>query len=335
MEPARYWEKREGGKLRCRLCPHQCLLGEGEVGICDNKRNQGGGLFALHYGEITALAMDPIEKKPLYHFHPGEMILSVGTWGCNLGCDFCQNYHLWDGKARTEKASPRDIVDAALRNKSFGIAYTYNEPFISYEFVMDSAKLARKQGIKNVLVTNGYYNADPLEEMLPLIDAMNIDLKSIRDQFYKKLCKARVGPVKKTIERAARDCLVEVTNLVVTDENDSEQDLRDLVEWVAGVSPDIPIHFSAYRPMYKLSNPSTPMKTLLRAFEIAREKLNYVYLGNVMIDVGQDSTCPHCGAVLVERQGYHTAVRSLAIDECGSCGNRVNFVGGRAHDPEK
>lgn len=326
MKPAKYWEALGDKKVRCLLCPHQCVILPDQEGICSNKKNIGAKLFAHHWGEVSALGMDPIEKKPLYHFYPGRMILSVGTTGCNLGCSFCQNYHLVNGRASTEPAEPEEIVGQAKRQHSFAIAYTYNEPFISYEFVIDVAKAAHEAGLKNVLVTNGYYNPEPFEELLPYVDAMNIDLKSIRDGFYKKLCKARLAPVLDTIERAAKRCLVEVTNLIVTDENDSDEEFHDLVDWVAGVSVDIPLHFSAYRPMYKLKNPSTPQKRLRRAYEIAREKLNYVYLGNVIVEVGQDSNCPHCGAVLVERSGYATTIKSLKGPECGSCGNKVNFV---------
>jgi len=217
-------------------------------------------------------------------------------------------------------------VQAAIKQRSFGISYTYNEPFISFEFVLDTAKLAKEKGLSNVLVTNGYYNPEPFEELLPFIDAMNIDLKSIRDGFYKKLCKARVEPVKVTIARAVKDCLVEVTNLLVTGENDSDEDLRDLVDWLAGVGPEIPLHFSAYRPMFKLNNPSTPLERLNRAYEIASQKMKWVYLGNVMMELGQDSNCPHCRARLVRRRGYSTKLENLRGSECGKCGGAVNFV---------
>jgi pyruvate formate lyase activating enzyme len=290
--------------------------------------NRGGKLWAHHYGEAAAVALDPIEKKPLYHFHPGETILSVGTQGCNLACEFCQNYHLVNGTGGMEPLSPEALVEAARKHRSFGIAYTYNEPFISYEYVLDAARLARAAGLKNVLVTNGYYNPDPFEELLPVIDAMNIDLKSIRDEFYKKLCKARVEPVKATIARAAKICLVEVTNLLVTGENDSDADITDLVDWLAGIDPEIPLHFSAYRPMYKMKNPATPMERLLRAFEIASAKMKYVYLGNVMLDKGQDTLCPNCGARLIRRRGYATTIEKLEGGRCGKCGNKIRLIAG-------
>lgn len=325
-KPAAYWDRLDKGMVQCRLCPHQCKIKPGGEGICRNKVNEGGALIAAHYAEVTALAMDPMEKKPLYHFYPGRMIFSVGTQGCNLSCAFCQNYHLWDGQVRTDEALPGKIVGLARHEGSAAIAYTYNEPFISFEFVRDTARLAREAGLKNVLVTNGFYQPEPFEELLPLIDAMNIDLKSINDDFYRKLCRGRVEPVLRTIERAAKSTLVELTNLIVTGENDRDEDFERLADWVASVSPEIPLHFSAYRPMYKLRNPSTPEERLRAAYRIARKKLRYVYLGNVMLDEGQDSACPHCGALLVHRNGFRARILELAGDHCGKCGAKVNFV---------
>jgi len=325
MKQAMFWERLDDGRVQCHLCPHNCRIRLGKEGICKNKKNLDGTLYASRYGEITALAMDPIEKKPLYHFHPGSEILSVGTFGCNFSCDFCQNWRLWDGGAPTEKTDPGRIVEAA-KDRSFAIAYTYNEPYMSYEFVTDCASKAKEAGIKNVMVTNGFFNPEPLEALLPYIDAMNIDIKSIRNDFYKRLCKGKLDPVKKSIERAHKDCLVELTNLVITGENDSEQDIRQLVSWVASLSPDIPMHFSAYRPMYKMTNPPTPVSALRRAYEIASEKLNYVYVGNVILNIGQDSLCPRCGVKLVERSGYRTRVAELSGNRCGACGNELNFI---------
>jgi pyruvate formate lyase activating enzyme len=326
MLEARYWEPVEGGNCRCRLCPHMCLIEEGQSGTCQNKRNMGGKLMAVRFGEITALNLDPVEKKPLYHFHPGRGILSVGTFGCNLACSFCQNFNLWNGQPDTEPVPPERVLQAARRANSFGVAYTYNEPYMSFEYVLECAKLMRANGLKNVMVTNGYYNREPLEELLPFIDAMNIDLKSINDDFYQRMCQARVGPVKRTIARCAQSCLVELTNLLVTNENDSDADIAALVDWVASVNIDIPLHFSAYHPMFKLKNPPTPIERLERAYEIASSKLHYVYLGNVNLDQGADSYCPHCHARLVHRVGYNTRIEKLDGDKCGGCGKKLNFV---------
>jgi len=327
MKKAKYWEKRgEAGAVKCFLCPHECVIKPGKEGICMNKKNIAGELFAHRYGEVSAIAMDPIEKKPLYHFYPGTEILSIGTVGCNFACDFCQNYHLIEAVVPTEQITAEQLIKTAKARDSIGISYTYNEPFISFEFVLDCAVPAQEAGLKNVLVTNGYYNEKPLFELLPYIDAMNIDLKSIRPDYYKKYCHARLEPVLNTIQIAQKSCLVELTNLVVTDLNDSDQDLKDLIDWVAKLNPEIPLHFSAYRPMYKMTNPATPVERLIRAYELAKERLAWVYVGNVYLDVGQDSRCPHCHALLVKRRGYDVTVVDLKGSQCGKCGTKLNFI---------
>ena len=326
MKKAKYWRKKESGAIECLLCPNECTIKEGKEGTCKNKTNIGGELYAHHYGQVSAIAMDPIEKKPLYHFFPGSQILSVGTIGCNFACDFCQNYHLVEAVVPTEEVKPKDLIDAAHRHNSIGIAYTYNEPFISFEFVMDCVIPAKAAGLKNVLVTNGYYNPEPFEELIPYIDAMNIDLKSIRPEFYRRWCHGRLEPVLRSIERAQKSTLVELTNLVITGLNDSDQDLQELVDWVAKINPEIPLHFSAYRPMYKMTNPATPIERLRRAYELAKPKLKWVYVGNVYMDVGEDSICPSCGALLVKRRGYDVRIVDLEGNRCGKCKTAHNFV---------
>lgn len=323
---AGYWRKIDAEQVQCLLCPHFCTLKPGQVGICRNRKNLAGTLYAHRWGEISALSLDPMEKKPLYHFFPGRMILSVGTIGCNLGCVFCQNYHLVTDAVPTEVVSPEDLLRATRREDTVGLSYTYNEPYISYEFVLETAQLIRAAGYKNVLVTNGFYNPEPFEALLPYVDAMNIDLKSIRDEFYQKYSKARLAPVQKTIERAHQSCLVEVTNLLVTGLNDSDEDIRDLVDYLAAVNRDIPLHFSRYHPMYQLDRPATPEERLRRAYEIAKEKMTYVYLGNVQLEIGQDTDCPHCGAKLVRRRGYAVTIENLHGSKCGACGRKVHFV---------
>lgn len=282
MKEALYWGK-EDGKVHCCLCPHECRIVNGLTGICGVRRNIDGKLYSLVYGETTSVALDPIEKKPLYHYHPGEYILSLGTKGCNFKCPFCQNWAIsQDFEARTDKITPEWAVKKAKECKSFGIAYTYNEPFIWYEFVLDTAKLARKEGLENVLVTNGYVNPEPLEEMLPFIGAMNVDLKSIDDEFYRKYCKGSLEPVLNTIKRSARSCHVEITTLVIPGLNDADEVLSKLVAWICdNVGPDVPLHFSRYFPCYKMEVPPTPKETLDRAYAIAKKKLKNVYLGNV------------------------------------------------------
>ncbi|PIZ83692.1 MAG: AmmeMemoRadiSam system radical SAM enzyme [Candidatus Omnitrophica bacterium CG_4_10_14_0_2_um_filter_44_9] len=272
-----------GATVRCFLCPRFCVINDNKIGFCGVRANKGGKLYAANYGRVASVALDPIEKKPLYHFHPGSFILSAGTLGCNLSCLFCQNWSISkEIQTPTEPMEPRSLVSRALKLNSFGIAYTYNEPFIWYEFVLETAKLAKASGLKNVLVTNGYVNPEPLAELLPYIDAMNIDLKSIRDGFYKKVCAGSVGPVLETISTSAKSCHVELTNLIIPTLNDTEEELTELVDWIYdNVGESVPLHFSRYFPCYKMNLSPTPLSTLKRAEEIARKKLKYVYLGNI------------------------------------------------------
>lgn len=282
MHEALYCEKIHGKRVHCHLCPYECLIPPGGKGACGVRQNIDGVLYSLVYGETTGMALDPIEKKPLYHFHPGEYILSLGTRSCNLHCDFCQNWHISQNlDAPTEKITSEEIVKRAKALHSFGIAYTYNEPFIWYEFVLDTAKLARINGLKNVLVTNGFVNKEPLEEMLPYIDAMNIDLKAFDEDFYVKICKGRLNPVLDVIKLSAKACHIELTNLIIPTLNDSEGSIRKMADWIySNLGSDIPLHLSGYYPCYKMDLPPTPIETLERAQRIAGEKLKYVYIGN-------------------------------------------------------
>ncbi len=282
MREALYYEKTGSEKVRCHLCPYECIIPPGGKGACGIRRNVDGILYSLIYGKTTGLSLDPIEKKPLYHYHPGEEILSLGTRGCNLHCDFCQNWHIsQDVDGPTEDITSPEVVRKAKELGSFGIAYTYNEPFIWYEFVLDTAKLARRDGLKNILVTNGFVNRAPLEEMLPYIDAMNIDLKAFDEDFYAKICKGRLKPVLDVIKISAKACHVELTNLIIPTLNDSEGSVRKMVDWICdNLGAEMPLHLSRYFPCYKMDLPPTPIETIKRVERIAKEKLKYVYIGN-------------------------------------------------------
>ena len=282
MKEALYYEKIHGKRVHCHLCPYECLIPPDGKGACGVRQNVDGILYSLIYGKTTGLALDPIEKKPLYRFFPGEHILSLGTRGCNLHCDFCQNWHIsQDANGPMENITSEEVVERAKLLRSFGIAYTYNEPFIWYEFVLDTAKLARQNGLKNVLVTNGFVNCGPLEEMLPYIDAMNIDLKAFDEDFYVKVCKGMLKPVLDVIKISAEACHVELTNLIIPTLNDSEGSVRKMVDWIySNLGPEVPLHLSRYFPCYNMDIEITPMETLKRAERIAKEKLKYVYIGN-------------------------------------------------------
>lgn len=273
-------------KVVCPICPHHCALSEGEVGFCRARVNQNGRIICGNYGKLTSLALDPIEKKPLARFMPGSKILSVGSYGCNLRCPFCQNYSISmisEDKAQTAYFSPEHLTDEAEKLRAqgnIGLAFTYNEPFISYEYVLDCARLARKKNLKTVLVTNGYVNKNPLETLLPFIDAMNIDLKAFTEDFYRKL-RGDLETVKQTIAISAQSCHVEVTTLIIPDENDSETEIRELSGWLASIDENIPLHISRFFPLYRYSaKTATPTETVYRLAETARKNLKYVYTGN-------------------------------------------------------
>lgn len=283
MREALYYEKLDGKRVRCHLCPYECNIVAGGRGACGVRRNIDGALYTLVYGKTSGISLDPIEKKPLYRYHPGEYILSLGTRGCNLHCEFCQNWHIsQEADGPTENITSEEVVDRAKALGSFGIAYTYNEPFIWYEFVLDTARLAKANNLKNVLVTNGFVNIEPLKEMLPLVDAMNIDLKAFDENFYVKVCKGRLAPVLDVIKMSAKSCHVELTNLIIPTLNDSEIMIKGMVDWIyKNLGPDVPLHLSRYFPCYKATLPPTPVETLKKAEKIAKEKLRYVYVGNV------------------------------------------------------
>ena len=288
LKEAMYYEKQPDGGTRCVLCPHYCVIPQGKTGICGVRKNIGGSLYSLIYEKVSSIAFDPIEKKPLYKFHPGTFILSAGSAGCNFRCPFCQNYSI--ARTELEKVETSTITSAQLVAKALslreqgniGIAYTYNEPTIWYEYVYETAKLAREKGLVNVLVTNGFINPEPLENLLPYIDAMNIDLKGYSEGFYTDVVKGKLESVKNTIRIAAAKCHVEVTTLVIPGLNDSAEEMTEMSKWLASISPDIPLHLSRFFPRYMMQDrPMTPMKTLSELESIASGYLNNVYMGNV------------------------------------------------------
>jgi len=329
MKEALHWEKAEAGRVHCLLCPHGCRIAEGQQGLCRVRGNVQGVLRTLNYGRVSAANFDPIEKKPLFHFHPGSIILSLGSTGCNLSCSFCQNWAISQQDSGTRRMTPEEAVALAEHEPdNIGIAYTYNEPFIWYEFVSETAKLAKAGGLKNVLVTNGYVSEGPLRELLPFIDAMNVDIKSMSEQFYRELCRGRAEPPRRTVEIAKEaGCLVEITNLVIPNWNDSEEALAGLVDWAAGVDLDMPVHFSRYHPDYKMTEPPTPPETLLRAREMARKKLHYVYVGNLRGGEGEDTYCCNCGEPVVERRGFAVSRIRVVGGHCELCGGSVPILG--------
>jgi pyruvate formate lyase activating enzyme len=326
---AAFYDRTDEGTVHCLLCPHRCVIRKGKYGICGVRRNNDGTLITEIYGLHTAVAMDPIEKKPLYHFHPGSSILSIGTRGCNMKCPYCQNWNIsQDTSAHASCYSSADIINHALREGSVGVAYTYSEPIIWYEYVMDTAILAHEKKLANVMVTNGYINRDPLEKLLPHIDAMNIDLKSFSEETYRTVQKAGLADVLATIRLAhERGCHVEVTTLVVPGVNDSPEELNDIIEFLVSVDRRIPWHISRYYPNYKYGRPATDVKFLTDLHAEASRRLDFVYCGNVPDSAGgHDTICPSCHRTVIRRHGYSTHIEKLKGGICSSCGYDLGII---------
>jgi pyruvate formate lyase activating enzyme len=328
----RHWHRLDDGRIQCDVCPRYCKLHEGQRGLCFVRGRQDDRIVLTTYGRSSGFCVDPIEKKPLNHYLPGTPVLSFGTAGCNLTCKFCQN---WDiSKAREldrlqDKASPADIVQAAIATGSRSIAYTYNDPVIFLEYAVDVAKVARKHGIKNVAVTAGYITGAAREELYKWMDAANVDLKAFTETFYKRLCTGHLGAVLETLEYLKQETTVwfEITTLLIPGHNDSPEEVKRLAEWVmARLGPDVPLHFTAFHPDYKMQDlPATPPRTLKMARDIARNTgLHFVYTGNVHDEAGQSTYCPGCGRRLIGRDWYEITTWRLGPDgSCSACGTPI------------
>ncbi len=325
----------EGKAVDCFLCGHRCHIRPGKRGFCSVRENRDGKLYSLVYGMLISANVDPIEKKPLYHFIPGTKSYSIATMGCNFKCSFCQNWEISQGARGEAKipgryTEPEVIVQGAASTGCASIAYTYTEPTIFYEFAHDCAVLAHERDIKNVFVTNGYETPETIENMAGLIDAANVDLKSFSDDFYKKFCGARLNPVLEAIRRMHEaGIFIEVTTLLIPDSNDSEEELRSIAEFLAGISRDIPWHISRFFPQYKTTHIGpTPAETILRAAELGEKAgLRFIYTGN-MPTQGKyvDTVCPDCGATVIARHGYSTNITNLTDDRCGKCGHSLPLI---------
>ncbi|MDD3270045.1 MAG: AmmeMemoRadiSam system radical SAM enzyme [Syntrophomonadaceae bacterium] len=326
---AMFYEKMPQQKVRCLLCPHHCLLSEGQPGLCRVRMNTEGSLVSLNYGEIASLALDPIEKKPLYHFYPGKRIFSAGTFGCNLFCGFCQNHILAHGNPDTEAIKPEGLVKITRRSNvhegSIGIAFTYNEPSIWYEYIMDVAPCLQEENLKTVLVTNGYIEQAPLEKLLPYIDAMNIDVKAFNEGFYRRNCKGQLEAVKASVEKAVEETHVEITTLLIPGENDTAEEIKELARWLASLNPDIPLHLSRYHPAYHYEKEATAPAILYRSRDIAREFLNFVYIGNLMTEENH-TYCQICGGILIKRSVYQVTNMGLERGKCVHCGSQIDYI---------
>jgi pyruvate formate lyase activating enzyme len=333
--PGRWWHAIEGGRIQCDLCPRDCKLHEGQRGACFVRKMENGAMVLTTYGRSSGFCVDPIEKKPLNQFYPGTSIFSFGTAGCNLACKFCQN---WDiSKSRDmdrlmDRATPEQIADVAGQLGCKSVAYTYNDPVIFAEYALDTARACHAAGIKNIAVTAGYIHPEPRAEFFGLMDAANVDLKGFTDDFYVKYCGAHLQPVLDTLEYLVKqtDCWVELTTLIIPTLNDSDEELRRLSDWVLDrLGPDVPLHFSAFHPDYKLRDlPATPPETLKRARRIAMEAgLRYVYTGNVHDTEGDTTYCPGCKRPLIVRDWYD--IRAYAVTDDGHCPHCGATLAGR------
>ncbi|MBN1257856.1 MAG: AmmeMemoRadiSam system radical SAM enzyme [Planctomycetes bacterium] len=327
---ARWYESLPDGRTRCLLCPRGCVRSDGEAGYCLGRVTHGGKLWAETYGRPASIALDPIEKKPLYHFYPGSNILSIGTYGCNLGCTFCQNWLLSQQVTPTEELTCEELVDLAQKQDCIGVAYTYNEPIIWLEYVQDSARLMQAAGFKTVMVTNGMISEEPLREILPLIDAMNIDLKAFREDFYQELCGGSLAPILRTCEIASQSCHVEVTNLVIPGYNDNPGEQEEMAAWIAEkLGETTPVHLSAYSPRHRLQAYPTSLDDLLAARERFIKHLKYVYLGNVQSPEGNNTICPQCGAEVIKRVVFAVNTSGLnSTGGCAACGADCHIITG-------
>jgi pyruvate formate lyase activating enzyme len=331
MKKALYFEKLENGVVKCKLCPHYCMIGEDDHGICNVRINHNGVLYNELFEKVASFGFDPIEKKPLYHFYPGSKILSIGVLGCNLKCMFCHNYRISqispDEFEHTKLYTAQNIVKIAREAKgNIGIAFTYNEPGTFYEYMLEVSGYAKEYGLKTVMVTNGYINRQPLDELIPFIDAFNVDLKAFSEGFYKEITQSRLAPVKKTIKTIALSGNhLEITNLVIPGLNDNFVEFEEMVKWIAHETGERTVlHISRYFPSYRLKIDATPVNTLLDLYEIAKKHLKFVYIGNV-IDTARETTyCDSCNEKLIVRESLKTTIAGLDKEgNCTSCGNHV------------
>jgi pyruvate formate lyase activating enzyme len=328
---ARYWEA-QGDRVRCQLCPHHCRVADRHTGICGVRENRGGAFYALTYGKASAVHIDPIEKKPLYHFHPGEEVLSLGSVGCNLGCQHCQNYAISQARPDSmplQYVGPEEVAQMCLESGCPGVAWTYNEPSMWQEYVVDASKDCKAKGLFTVLVTNGYVEEGPLREMCGCIDAMNIDVKGFTEGFYHKICKAKLEPVLRTCEVAhAAGVHIELTYLIITTKNDSEEEMRAFCEWCAKLGKEVPVHFSRFHPDYMMMDvPPTPLRTMEKALALSKEAgLKHVYAGNISLGKGEDTVCPQCGALAISRHGFRIKLESYKAGNCAKCGASLDMV---------
>jgi len=330
---ARHYKRLEGGGIECGICPRHCRITDLERGYCGVRENRNDVYYTLVYGLPCAVNIDPIEKKPLFHFRPGTTAFSLATAGCNSNCKFCQNWDISQSRpeqTRNLNLPPESIIDICRNRKVPNIAYTYSEPVIFYEYMDDIAQLARDKGIKSVMITGGYIEKEPLKELLPNLSAVKVDIKAIREKFYRDIVDAELKPILDGLIQIKKSGVwLELVNLIVPTLNDTDSELKELSLWIkTNLGADTPLHFSRFHPQYLLKNlPMTPQSTLEKAYEIAKsEGLHYVYLGNLPGHPSESTICPKCNKFMIERRGYRIVQNNLKMNKCSSCGHEIPGV---------
>lgn len=333
--PAMLWESIDGDKVHCRLCPWHCKIAPGKLGRCCVRKNIDGKLYSLNYHRLCATNVDPIEKKPLFHFQPGSMSYSVACVGCNFQCRFCQNWQIAQmprdqNRIVGQDVSPQTIVDQAQRDECSSISYTYTEPTIYFELAYETAKLAHQAGLKNVFVSNGYITIEALQTIEPYLDGINVDLKSFREEFYQRMCRAHLEPVLESLLWLARSRIwLEVTTLIIPGQNDSDDELKDVVNFIASqLGPEVPWHVSRFHPDYDCTDlPPTPVDTIERALQIGKQAgLKYCYGGNILGHASESTYCHNCGGLLIARTGFAASKYDIREGKCPKCAARIDGI---------
>ncbi|MFO7940142.1 MAG: AmmeMemoRadiSam system radical SAM enzyme [Bacteroidales bacterium] len=334
MDKEAAYYQQVGDKVQCLLCPHECILSNGQAGICNVRYTRNNTLYTRVYNRLASVHMDPIEKKPLYHFYPGSQVLSVGTVGCNMQCAFCQNWEIsqFDGNGiagATFEVSAEALVDRALKSRCLGVAYTYNEPTVFYEFMLEIARQVKAAGLKNVMVTNGYINPEPLTSLFPYIDAFSVDLKGFTEAFYRQETKASLAPVLETVAKIRKAGKhLELVNLIVPNQNDHEESFLEMMHWIREhLGKRTVLHLSRYFPAFRMEDDPTPLSVMHHFHEVAKTYLDFVYLGNMR--EAADTFCPVCGALLLSRSQFQVLARNISPDgHCEKCNEPIieNYI---------
>lgn len=325
MKEASYYKILEEGIVECELCPHNCKIAQNRYGVCGVRVNRDSKLYTLNYAKPVAMNIDPIEKKPLFHFLPSSKAFSIGTVGCNLGCKHCQNWEISTARPEsidTQEVVPEKVIELAKKSGANTIAYTYNEPTIFFEYGIECSKIARENKLKNIIVSNGFINPDPLKEWCKLLDGANIDLKSFNQGFYKEVCAARLEPVLESLKiLKSKKVWLEITNLIIPGLNDSFEEIRFMCEWIKGnLGREVPLHLSRFHPDYKMQSvPATPIDTLEKAKQIAEEYLDYVYIGNILSEKHENTYCPNCNHLLIQRSNFQIIENNIKEKRCIKC----------------